>query len=266
MEAVESRDQLVDVWSRIVGDRGGTVSTEDGVGFLWAGSDFPFWNTLTLTGAGLTPDDLRARLARVADFQRGQEASGFLWLFEDLLDERARHDLPQRARAAGLEVAFEGYGMTADLTLPEPSHPELEFRRVRTEEDLETYGEINALAYEMPPPVGRAALAGSKLWREEAYAYLGHRDGEPVTCAAALGGRDSMFVALVATVPGQQGRGFGEAVTRQAIFKGFHHTGHRHVVLHATQAGRPVYERIGFRADSRILFLQPAGTYDEIGD
>jgi hypothetical protein len=148
--------------------------------------------------------------------------------------------------------------MAGDLSIPEPHHPELEFRRVETGDELAVYGEINALAYGMLPEVGRNALADSQLWRRDAYAYIGYRDGRPVTCAATIGGDDSIFLALVATLPGEMRRGYGEAVTRKAIHEGIKQTGHRRVVLHATPAGQPVYERIGCHANTPIHFFHLA--------
>lgn len=187
-EAVESKNQLIEVWTRLVEDRGGRVSTQDDVCRLWADSTFGFWNTVTLTGERITAGELGDQLARAAAFMRAQAQPGFLWLFEDLIDPPARDGLAGRLAAAGLEVAFTGHGMAGDLTVPEPRHAELEFRRVRTEQELLDYGTVNARAYGMGDDAARDALTGSKLWAGEAYAYLGYRDGVPVTAAATVAG------------------------------------------------------------------------------
>ena len=57
-----------------------------------------------------------------------------------------------------------------------------------------------------------------------------------MACAATIGGANSVFRALVATVPGPGQRGYGEVVTRKTIYEGIKATGHRHLVLHATPA------------------------------
>ncbi|WP_127502031.1 GNAT family N-acetyltransferase [Actinoplanes solisilvae] len=266
MEAVESKNELIAVWTRLIEDRGGVPAAGEGVSYLWAGSTFPFWNTLTLTGEDIPAEDLSEQLVRAASFMRGRDQGGYLWLFEDLLSPRAKEELERRLEEAGLEIAFSGAGMAGELSLSEPQHPGLVFRRVETEDDLETYGEINALAYDMPTRVGRDALAGSKLWLDEAYAFIGYRDGEPVTCAASIASTGSLFLALVATLPGHRDNGFGEAVSRKAIFEGARATGRGRVVLHATAEGRPVYERLGLTANTPIHFVQPAGALDEVGD
>jgi hypothetical protein len=255
-DAVESREHLITIWTSLVLDRGGQVSTDHDVSRMWADSTFGFWNTVTLTGVDTSADALSDQLSRAVSFMRGRSQAGYLWLFEDLLSPQAGQELFSRAAEAGLELAFSGRGMAGDLSIPEPRHPELEFRRVETDDELATYGEINALAYGMPPEIGRDALAGSKLWRHDAYAYIGYRDGRPVACAATIGGDNSIFLALVATVPDQMRRGYGEAVTRKAIYEGIRQTGHRRVVLHATPAGQPVYERIGCRANTPVHFFQ----------
>jgi hypothetical protein len=255
-EAVEAKDQLIGVWTRMVEDRGGRVSVDDGVCRLWAESAFPFWNTLTLTGENVAAGELADQLARTASFMRGQSRSGLLWLFEDLLDPKAKAELPRLMSEAGLELSFTGYGMAGDVEVPDPSSATLEFRRVETEDELLTYGEINAQAYGMAPDAGPAALSGSKAWLRDTYAYIAYDQGRPVACAATVENDDALFLALVATMPTDMRRGFGEAVTRKALYEGIRRTGRRHVVLHATPAGRPVYERIGYHINSPIHFIQ----------
>ena len=257
-EAVESRDHFIKIWNDMTLDRGGQIGAEDDLLTMWAESTFGFWNSVTLTGVDTSPDDLSKQLSRTAAFMKSKSQAGYLWLFEDFLSSQARQELFSRATEAGLELSFSGTGMAADLTIPEPQHPELEFRRVETDEELVTYGEINRLAYGMRPEAGEDALAKSEFWRRKAFAYIGYRDGRPVTCAATIGGDNTIFLALVATVPGQMRRGYGQAVSRKAIYEGIKQTGHQRVGLHATAAGRPVYERIGFPGDVTIHFFQPA--------
>jgi GNAT superfamily N-acetyltransferase len=86
------------------------------------------------------------------------------------------------------------------------------------------------------------------------FAYLGLRDGVPVTCAATVEADGRLFVVLVATDPAWERRGYGEAVTRKALYEGARATGLTRATLHATAAGAPVYPRIGFRPNSPMRF------------
>ncbi|MEU6129359.1 GNAT family N-acetyltransferase [Saccharopolyspora sp. NPDC047091] len=255
--AVESLHQLTGGWRTLVLDADPAADVRDlpGVAVRWAESRFAFWNCVTLTEHGLGADLLPERLAQAAAIMREKQGTGFLWLFEDLLDPAARAELPAAAERAGLDLAFSGAGMAGDvLPLPDPEHPLLEFVRVRTEEQLLAYADLNSRAYGFPLADGRDGLAGSRLWRTDVHAYLGLRDGVPVTAAATVPCAGRLFVVLVATDPEQERQGFGEAVTRKALHEGARATGLTRATLHATAAGAPVYPRIGFVPNTPIHF------------
>ncbi|MEU3849530.1 GNAT family N-acetyltransferase [Streptomyces sp. NPDC029554] len=256
-DSVESMEQLALVWRAMVLDRDPRSDVRDlpGIAVRWADCRFAFWNCLTLTDVGADAGLTKQRLDEAARVMRAKERPGFLWVFEDLLDEQARAGLDEAADAAGLAYAFPGTGMAADLpSLPEPAHPDLTFARVTDDEGLRAYADLNSRAYGFPPEDGRDGLAGSALWKREVHAYLGLRDGVPVTCAATVAAQGRLFVILVATDPSWERRGYGEAVTRKALHEGFRATGLTRATLHATAAGAPVYPRIGFEPNSPIRF------------
>ena len=73
VDAVQSMRQLCTVWSSIVADRGtGEVRNLPGMAIRWAESDFAFWNTLTLTEAGIDEATLRERLQSAARYMRSR--------------------------------------------------------------------------------------------------------------------------------------------------------------------------------------------------
>ncbi|QDQ09264.1 GNAT family N-acetyltransferase [Streptomyces spectabilis] len=256
-ESVESMEQLATVWRAMVLDRDAEADVRDlpGIAVRWAESQFTFWNCLTLTEADTDAALLGQRLGEAADIMRAKERPGFLWLFEDLLDDEARAGLRTAAEKAGLAYAFPGTGMAGDfLPVPDPSHPDLTFVRVTTDEQLEAYADLNSRAYGFPLEDGRAGLVGSTLWKSDVHAYLGVRDGVAVSCAATVAANGRLFVVLVATDPAWERRGYGEAVTRKALHEGARATGLTRATLHATEAGAPVYPRIGFRPNSPIHF------------
>ncbi|MER5477737.1 GNAT family N-acetyltransferase [Streptomyces sp. NPDC002734] len=256
-DATESMDQLRAAWRTMVLDRTPDADVRDlpGIAIRWADCRFPFWNAVTLTEVGVDAALLDERLRQAAEVMRAKEQPGFLWLFEDLLDDGALAELPSAAERAGLTYAFPGTGMAGDLLpLPEPKHPDLTFLRVTTDDQLTAYADLNSRAYGFDPTAGRDGIAGSALWKTEVFAYLGLRDGVPVTCAATVEADGRLFVALVATAPEYQRRGYGEAVTRMALHEGARATGLTRATLHATEAGAPVYPRIGFRPNSPIRF------------
>lgn len=261
-ESIESVAQLATVWRAMVVDRDADADVRDlpGIAVRWADCPFVFWNCLTLTDVDAEAELMGQRLGQAADIMRSKNHMGFLWLFEDLLDDEARSALEVAAERAGLQYAFPGTGMAGDLLpIPEPVHPDLTFARVTTDEQLRAYADLNSRGYGLPLEVGRDGLVGSTLWKNEVYAYLGMRDGVPVACAATVEAEGRLFVVLVATDPEWQRRGYGEAVTRKALYEGARATGLTRATLHATVAGAPVYPRIGFRPNSPIRFYTLAG-------
>ncbi|MER7490655.1 GNAT family N-acetyltransferase [Streptomyces sp. NPDC126497] len=251
-------EQLATVWRNMVLDRdpGADVRDLPGIAVRWAECRFGFWNCVTLTEAGADTGLVRERLEQAADVMRSKRQAGFLWVFEDLLTAGARPGLMESAERAGLVHAFSGTGMAGDLLpVPEPAHPDLTFTRVATEEHLRAYADLNSRAYGMPLEAGRDGLAGSGLWRTGVHAYLGLRDGVPVTCAGAVEADGRLFVVLVATDPRWERRGYGEAVTRKALHEGARATGLTRATLHATAAGAPMYPRIGFEPNSPLHFF-----------
>ncbi|MET9072725.1 GNAT family N-acetyltransferase [Streptomyces sp. NPDC004232] len=256
-EAIESMEQLALVWRALVLDRDPHADVRDlpGIAVRWADSRFAFWNCVTLTEVDADPALLGRRLVQAADIMRAKKQPGFLWLFDDLLGDEARAGVRAAAEKAGLAYGFPGTGMAADLLpVPEPSHPDLTFARVTTEEQLRAYADLNSRAYGFPLEHGRDGLLGSTLWKSRVHAYLGLRDGVPVTCAGTVEADGRLFVALVATAPEWERRGYGEAVTRKALYEGARATGLTRATLHATAAGAPVYPRIGFRPNSPMGF------------
>ncbi|MEU2608962.1 GNAT family N-acetyltransferase [Streptomyces albus] len=251
-------EQLAVVWRQMVLDRDAGADVRDlpGIAVRWADCRFPFWNCVTLTDVGAGAQLLGERLRQAAGIMRDKKRPGFLWVFEGLLDESGRAALGPAAERAGLRYAFPGTGMAGDLLpLPEPTHPELTFVRASTDELLRAYADINARAYGFDLEDGRDGLLGSRLWKERVHAYLGLRDGTPVTCAATVEAQGRLFVLLVATEPGAERRGYGEAVTRKALHEGGRATGLARATLHATAAGAPVYPRIGFVPNSPMGFF-----------
>jgi GNAT superfamily N-acetyltransferase len=255
-EAIESVQQLADTWETIVIDRrSGDVTDLPGMAIRWADSQFPFWNCITFNDEGADSRLLDERFAQAVSYMRQKSRPGLIWLFEDLLDASARSGLPAAAERAGLSLSLTGYGMAGDiLPISEPIHPSLRFIRVSTEDELMAYADLNSRAYGMPLEAGRDGLCGSALWKSGMYAYIGLENGVPVSAAATVETNGCLFLALVATAPEAQRKGYGEATVRKALFEGAKATGLTRTVLHATLAGAPVYARIGYQKVATIRF------------
>jgi GNAT superfamily N-acetyltransferase len=139
-------------------------------------------------------------------------------------------------------------GMIADELAPanRPA-PELEYRPAVDAETRRAMVEINWQAYGMPPGGGTMGLDAEAIWTKPAYGVVGYVDGKPISCSATFLVDGCRYVGWVATLPEHQRKGYGEAVMRRSLDEVAKDHGSGRTVLHATPAGFPVYERMGYR-------------------
>jgi predicted GNAT family acetyltransferase len=76
------------------------------------------------------------------------------------------------------------------------------------------------------------------------------QEGRPVSSAAVLDAGDTRYVALVATLPGEQRKGYAEAAMRNVLDRALAAGLNRRTYLHASAAGKPVYLRMGYEITS----------------
>lgn len=180
-------------------------------------------------------EDALSELARA--YEEARVAAWTVWVPEE--DERSASLL----RAAGHRLDAEPRAM--GMALDEVERPSMEGIDWDRDSDLETVGAVNDSAYGYPPGTFSRGMgtppAGARL-------YQARLDGWPVATVATLGApeADDCGVYLVATRTEARGRGLSTALMRQAVWDA-RQRGLRTTTLQATKAGRPVYERIGYR-------------------
>lgn len=260
-EVFESVGQLAGMWGKLVGEAGGLFYQEDGLAVRWADSDFGFYNALVATDRVASEEQLRRLFSQSLKIMDGRRREGSLWIFEEMVSPDLRPLLNNLALEASLAPLLTCWGMAGELPpVTEPAHADLRFERVASSEHLEMYATLNARAYSLPEAGAQAAFEGSRLWRDEIFAYIAFTGSQPVACAGACEVDGRLYVVLVATEPSFQRRGYGEAVTRKALFEARRATGIARACLQATSAGKPVYEKIGLRQNSVLqLFSRRLG-------
>jgi ribosomal protein S18 acetylase RimI-like enzyme len=92
-------------------------------------------------------------------------------------------------------------------------------------------------------PAGPAARRFA--WLE--HVYVARADGEPAACVAALHHEGDCAIWNVGTREAARGRGLATGLMRQAM-RDAREAGCETTSLQATALGRPVYERLGYRA------------------
>jgi GNAT superfamily N-acetyltransferase len=119
----------------------------------------------------------------------------------------------------------------------------------RTEVDLVTVGRVNDRAYRYPEPKLAPAIAGLP---DTALAY-GDATGSSVALAHDIGSDTAVW--FVATLPHRQRKGLSGQVLRRLLLDA-RERGQATASLQASQAGRPLYERLGFRGVGSLHFYE----------
>jgi GNAT superfamily N-acetyltransferase len=271
--------------SRVPGSRcepypGGTAA--------WSGTPLPFLNTCFVdappagatgrsadaspaaSAAASAPASGPAASAALTTLRRHLDAArayaadkGQPW-FAALCTDRLPAGWQDVAAEAGLHVAMPVTGMVADALLPpRRPPPDLSLRRVGDEASRRAVAELHDRAYDVPAGLCDC-LAGPGLWQDDVFGVVGSAGDEDVSTATAWAQGEALYVAMVATRPGHGRRGYGERVMREALRLAGAATGRdqdvrARTILHATDAGRPVYAAMGYRDAARFVLLSTEG-------
>lgn len=249
-EALESNrlfTQAWEYWARR--SRAGVTAQLPGLTAAWMNVTWPICNLTFLAGPVADAADLDARAEAAVAFGRDRGRGWIFFTCGDLLPEGLREPPADALARHGLTLRAQVTGMAADRLLP-PRRPlpELDFRRVGDEETRRAFAAINAVANNNRPlEWGYEALDVPALWDGGAFAYVGYLDGEPVTTAETLALDGILYMAMVATLPEHQKKGYAEAVMRHSLARAREATGWERTVLQASRAGLPLYREMGYR-------------------
>ncbi|MCC6558636.1 MAG: GNAT family N-acetyltransferase [Polyangiaceae bacterium] len=258
-EIIESNDQFAGMWTEFARRfPTGKIEQLPGLHVMLSGTPMSFINVISLSSPVRDRDDLAGRARMAVD--RAKQ-SGVPWLFSAC---DAWLGDPEIARATlaelGLAHALGTVGMVTDEIAPprRPLPEGLEMRRVSDEATRNALADLNTISYGIPIEAGRQGPARDCFWDESFFGYVAYLDGEPVssTMTAPVDGR--LYVAWVATHPRHRRKGYADAVMRRSLEEARAATGLRRTVLHATDAGRPVYEAMGYRPVVGFTWYAPA--------
>lgn len=208
------------------------------------------------------PVETAAELERsVASAARHLASNKAGWLYvacDDWLPANVKAEAPAIFAAHGLGRAMSAQGMVAErLAPPSRSLPPIEVRRATEEEAIRHIADINAYAYASPLEAAREAVVLPAIFANECRGYVGYVEGRAVSVAAVTHVEGVAYVGLVATLAEYRRRGYAEAVMRHGLELAKKDWGIERTVLHATDAGHPVYLRMGYRDTTRFGMYMP---------
>lgn len=257
-EIEESHRLMRETWTATLGRRSphGRVVDLPGLRIVDAGQPWLFTNGAFLTEPVANAADLETIAGAAIDHFR---ASGHQWFLGGSV-EWLGPDAERVLTSLGLVHALDITGMAVDRLLP-PIRPlpDVVVRRIEDGSARIALAELNAAAYQVPLEWGRLAIGHDSFWQEPLFGQLAYIDGQPVAGSFAIPIEGVLYVAFVATAAEYRSRGLAELVIRRCLEEAGRASGLERTVLHATEAGLPVYLRMGYRPVATFpLWLPPS--------
>ena len=221
-----------------------TVSRAGGVVTILTGLPFDWFNQVLVEHEDATPDELLAGIARARE-----PGHPFVVRLRGRIDD---HLVPTLNRVGfrrnGEDASIPG--MAAFPIDPDAvaryGAPGLEIRRVRDATGVDAHRQVVTGGFGSDPAVALGTACPGLLDRSDCAVYVGYADGRPVV--SGLGWRTGRTIGVysIATVPSARRRGYGAAMTARVVTDGVAE-GCDVAALQASEMGRPIYERLGFR-------------------
>src|SRR5262245_30488672 len=236
----------------------GRIHRDGGIVTILSDIPLDWFNQVLVERRDATPAGL------LAGVERGlAHAGGFVVRLKEGMDDRFIPILTQVGLVAADEatitpgmVAFP-INRTAIADAIAPSRlPGFELHRVVDAVGLDEHREVVTEGFGSPSAVALGTTCAELLDRPECVVYVGYADGAPVV--SGLGWRSGRVVGVyaIATVPAARRRGYGAAMTARVVLDGLA-VGCDLAALQASESGRPIYERLGFREDVRYVSYLP---------
>ena len=220
------------------------VARADGVVTVMTGLPMDWFNQVLIERDEATPAGVLAGLA-----QARESGGPFLVRLREGIDDRFITTLMQ----AGLVPAVAETSTPGMVAFPidhtviaANASPDLEIRPVTDAAGMDTHRWVVTAGFGSDPSVALGTACADLLDRPECIVYVGYADDDPVV--SGLGWRTGRTIGVfsIATIEASRRRGYGAAMTARVIADGVA-AGCDVATLQASEIGRPIYERLGFR-------------------
>lgn len=246
-------DNLRESFRVLAGGReAGEVRELRGVSIASAGVTFQMFNAAFLSGRVASDAELEQRILLASLHFQARGLEWAYWVCEDWMDARVRSRSRRIFAKNGLQHSVDLPGMLAERLLP-PRRPlpRLDVQRVCDTASQEAFCAVGSICFNVPLSWFREVFETNGVWDRFA-GYVAYVKGEPVSTAAVIIDGGAAGVYNVATVPGHQRRGYGEAVMRYALDCAHREHGIEHTILQSTRAGYALYQRMGYRTVTNV--------------
>lgn len=228
---------------------GGWVRRWPGLVGIVTRTRIPIFNALIAESDEVADADLDAA-------RQAMDAAGLRWS----LYVRVGRDESLLDRLGAETRSFTMPGMVLHPIPDHPMPPELTITRIVDAEGLATHVRMVAEVFESNVDDIAAFTPEGLLGLDNVAVYLGEVDGEPVATSLAVVAGGVVTPFNVATIPEARRHGYGAAMTMAPALEA-RATGVEVAALQSTEAGFPVYERLGYRTvvEYEAHMVKPGG-------
>jgi GNAT superfamily N-acetyltransferase len=256
-ETLESHSQLTAFWSYLAqAMEHGEIDRAPGVEFLWGNVVIPFFNVAFVHEPVADAADWARRLEASAAFAEPRKNAWLLIAADDALEPLSPEERDAAVAGIGLAPFMRLTGMIADQWTGRDSHPSLALSVASDTDGYIAMNAINIAAYELPAGMGDGSMDRKEIFAP-GFPVVGSVNGDPASCTLTVPVDGRLYVAFVATKPNHRRQGFAEICMKRSLDLASAASGLKRTVLHASDAGRPVYERMGYRAVAGYTAYMP---------
>jgi len=238
----------------------GEVSRRSGVVMITSPVAYSVFNIALMEAAAPDLEGELARRVRVA--RQHYEALRYPWSFwicENDLGRRDMRRLFDTFTVEGMNCIAESPGMdTPDLAEPQRCLPALDFLRVEDEGARADFSRLVCSCFHIPPAMAEAVYGEPNFWAGPLNAWVGYRNGSPVTTAAAVPAGGVLGLYSVATLPEHRRMGYGEMAVRHAVARSREAGARGPLVLQSSPGAYSMYKSLGFKRRTRFFIFATA--------
>ncbi|MBV8841446.1 MAG: GNAT family N-acetyltransferase [Bryobacterales bacterium] len=228
----------------------GDIRRLDRAEAVYSGLDYGVFNIAFLTQPLGAPQDLAQVLQQCGRYYSQYRVRWSFWLCDDLLDPVLRRRSRDLFTAAGMRQISQAPGMvTSSLSVPWRVLPSLDCRPVDNKSTRFAFAELTSVCFDIPLSVARAVYEPERAWMGDYRGFVGYSGARPVSMLALVRAERALGIYSLGTLPEYRRRGYGEAMLRTALAE---RREAEPMVLESTEAGYPLYRRLGFREMARF--------------
>ena len=233
---------------------GARVTRDAGIVAILTGLPFDWFNQVLVEDEEATPEGLVRAISTARE--RGDP---FVVRLRAGIDDRFIATVTGAGLAPAQQDALTP-GMAAFPIDPDAlarhAAPGLEIRRVVDAAGIDAHTRVVTAGFGSDPSVALGTACPALIDRPECVVYVGYAEDWPVV--SGLGWRSGRTIGVysIATVPSARRRGYGAAMTARVVADGVD-AGCDVAALQASEMGRPIYERLGFRTVVKYVSYAP---------